>query len=709
MLMKGPGRMARLLTAAVAATAFVPLIPVGLAHATVGPAPAAPAAAIGNEDTSLLVGLDPGAGISAAVADRTGLRRATRRPAVAVGDGGAGRGKGTARRHAAELRSRSDVRYVEPNTAIHASATPNDPAYPEQWPLQSLAPAIGATGAWDRTTGSRNIVVGVLDSGADLTHPDLVANLWSNPGGVGGCAAGTHGVNEVEGGCIPQDGFGHGTHVAGTIGAVGNNGVGVAGINWATNLMPLRILDDTGTGSISGAVAAIQFAVQAKTQSGVNIRVPNVSWSDGGGQAPSIVLHDAIQDASNAGILFVTAAGNRAVGANLDGSPEYPCSFHLANEICVAASGNNPADTLADFSNYGPGTVDLAAPGVDIVSTWVNGDYAALSGTSMATPHVAGAAASMLAGRAMTMSTLKSTLLASVAIEPGLIGRVATGGRLDLACARSAPPRRTGARRRRPWAAASHRRRRWRRGRRVGSTCSPAMPRASSRHVECRRVRAAWESLGGGLVGVARGGGVGPRPARRLRARDRQPAVAPLVRWLLVGVGATRRRARLGARGPSWARAGSTCSARGSDGQLWQRSYAAPGWSGWRPLGGQLGGDPAAVSWGSGRIDVFVRGTDGQVWQRFMNAGAWVGGWIGMGGQAVGGTAASSRGTGLLDVYVTGTNGHLWHRWFDGSWHGYQDLGGNLTTGPGSVSKSRNHVDVVSRGIDAELTHFNSP
>ena len=705
-------RRARLLTIATVAVVLAPWLPIGVAHATqsgthtTSPATSPPVPGA-TADTSLLVGVAPDTSTASqsAIAQAAGAHRSARlsRSVLEVQVA-----PGTTAQQAARLRGRHDVRYVEPNAVIHASATPNDPGFVDEWGLQSAAPGIGASTAWDRTTGSSSIVVGVLDSGIDLSHPDLVANLWSNPGGVGGCGAGTHGVNEIEGGCVPQDGFGHGTHVAGTIGATGNNGAGVVGVNWSTSLMGLRMLDNTGMGSTATAVAAIEFAVQAKTQGGVNIRVLNASWGDQGGP-PSNALKSAIQDAGNAGILFVAAAGNAAQGAaavNLDVAPRYPCSFHLATMICVGATTNSPADTLAGFSNYGANSVDIAAPGDNVVSTWPGGQYQVLSGTSMATPHVSGAAALMLAASDMPVSTLKTMLLTHAAPIPALSGLVSTGGRLDVACAVGAtlahwcawdapvPPLSGG----------------------VGS--APAITSwASGRldvfasdaggqlaHTWSAGQFSGWETFSGGIVGPP---AAASWSAGRLDVFARGVDNQLLHKWFGNGWSAWEPLGGGLNSAPtvsSWGAGRLDAFVRGTDNQLWHKWFAN-GWSGWEPLGGQAIGDPAAVSWSPGRIDVFVRGTDNQLWHKWFS-GAWSG-WEPIGGPAAVGIAASSRGAGVLDVFVTGTDAHLWHKWFGGAWHGFEDLGGgNLTTGPAAVSWDQNRIDIVSRATDSQLTHL---
>ena len=335
----------------------------------------------------------------------------------------------------ADLERMDGVLYAEPDRVLHQSATPDDPLLSYEWGLTSIR----APEAWDVTTGSPQVTVAVVDTGIDAAHPDLGPNLWTNPGESGagresngrdddgdGRIDDVHGWDFVDGDAQPQDGNGHGTHVSGTIAARGNDATGVAGVSWNAGILPLRVLDDDGSGYVSDALTAYAYAARS------GARVVNASL---GGDRYSRAEHDAIAAAPNT--LFVVAAGND--GANTDAAPAYPCDYDLANVICVAASDRD--DALASFSNYGATNVDLAAPGVDIASTWPGGRYALLDGTSMATPHVTGAAVLLLAhDGGLTVAGLRAALLSSTHPVPALAGRVATGGRLDVAAALSVPP-----------------------------------------------------------------------------------------------------------------------------------------------------------------------------------------------------------------------------------------------------------------------------
>lgn len=234
----------------------------------------------------------------------------------------------------------------------------------------------------------------------------------NNPGGIGGCPAGTHGYNAITRTCDARDDHYHGTHVSGTIGAIGNNALGVVGVNWTVSVMGLKFLNSAGSGTTADAIVAIDFAVNAKI-AGINVRVLSNSWG-GGPYEPA--LFDEINRANTNDILFVAAAGNAA--SNNDVTPSYPASYNTPN--MVAAADNR--DGLASFSNYGPTSVHLGAPGVDVLSTTPGSAYSYLSGTSMATPHVSGAAALVLSRQSLNTAQLKSALLNNVDRIPSLAG-----------------------------------------------------------------------------------------------------------------------------------------------------------------------------------------------------------------------------------------------------------------------------------------------
>ncbi len=352
------------------------------------------------------------------------------------------------------LRRTPGVAYAEPNYLETADAAPNDPSFPLQWGDSNTGQAIptqnseeelgeslsgtpgaddGALKAWKVTTGSRSVVIGEVDTGVDLTHPDLAANIWSNPGGILGCAAGTHGYNVVSKTCVPEDEDelynGHGTHVAGILGAVGNNGAGVAGMNWQTTILPVKWMHGAGAGETSALIEAMQDEVLAK-QEGVNVRIVNDSDSFFG-TAKSEALENEIEVLGANNILFVTSAGNTGDNNDEVAVQRYPCSFDKPTEICVTASNNK--DELPSWANIGPHTVQLAAPGVSIYSTMRENGYRYLTGGSMAAPQVSGAAALVLSvAPTLTAAQLKSDILEHVDKLPSMEGKVITGGRLDV-------------------------------------------------------------------------------------------------------------------------------------------------------------------------------------------------------------------------------------------------------------------------------------
>jgi subtilisin family serine protease/subtilase family serine protease len=349
----------------------------------------------------------------------------------------------------ASLANRPDVAFAEPNYIVQALSDPSDPLFPQLWGLKNIGQPIngGAAGtagadmraaeAWELSIGSASNVVAVIDTGIDYAHSDIAPNMWSAPApftvtirGVPiTCQAGTHGFNAIARTCDPMDDHNHGTHVAGTIGAAGNNAAGVAGVNWITSMMGLKFLDSGGSGTVADAIDAIDFALQVKQifagSGGANIRILSNSW--GGGDFSQALL-DEINAAAAADMLFVAAAGNNGLPNDL--IPLYPASYTAPNVIAVAATTNT--DTRAFFSNYGAKTVHLGAPGANILSTLRGGGYGFLSGTSMATPHVSGAAALALSHCTLNTPALKTVIVDSVDPVASMATTTMSGGRLNV-------------------------------------------------------------------------------------------------------------------------------------------------------------------------------------------------------------------------------------------------------------------------------------
>jgi hypothetical protein len=335
------------------------------------------------------------------------------------------------------LKRNPNIEYAEPNYIVHTYITPNDPDFEQLYGLHNTGQTGGTPDAdidapevWDIPSGNENnpVVIAVIDTGVDYNHEDLIGNMWQNPGEVDGNNTDDDGngyVDDVNGWDFfnddndPMDDHSHGTHCAGTIGAVGDNGLGVVGVNWNIKIMPLKFLDANGYGTTADAIEAISYA----TIMGVDVM--SNSWGGGG---HSQALKDAIAAANGVEILFVAAAGNSA--SNNDSSPHYPSNYNIPNVVAVAATDHN--DEKASFSSYGPESVDLGAPGVDIYSTVPADGYAFKSGTSMATPHVSGVAG-LIRDRfpTLTIDQLKLRLLYSTDPIPSLDGITLTGGRLN--------------------------------------------------------------------------------------------------------------------------------------------------------------------------------------------------------------------------------------------------------------------------------------
>lgn len=332
------------------------------------------------------------------------------------------------------------VDVAEPNYIYHINKTPNDPMLGQLWGMKNIGQTdsqghTGVTGvdidaekAWDIETGSDKMVVAIIDTGIDFNHADLKDNLWTNEVEANGKAGidddgngvidDIHGFNAITGTGNAMDDQGHGSHCAGTIGAKGDDGKGIVGVNWNVKMMAVKFLDENGSGSLENAIKAIDYATK------MGAKVMSNSWGGGGF---SQTLFDAIKRTEDAGALFIAAAGND--GLNNDSYDTYPANYDVKNMISVAAIDNGGAK--AGFSNYGKSKVHLAAPGVNIYSS-TGGSYDSWSGTSMATPHVSGVAALVWAHEPnMTAANVKSRLLQTTKPLASLRGKVKTGGMVN--------------------------------------------------------------------------------------------------------------------------------------------------------------------------------------------------------------------------------------------------------------------------------------
>ncbi|MGK7910222.1 MAG: S8 family serine peptidase [Synechococcus sp.] len=330
------------------------------------------------------------------------------------------------------------IEYMGPNLPVYSSGrVPSDERFGEQWALENTGQTggtpdadIDASAAWDIRTSTQEILIGVIDSGVDYNHPDLKNNIWVNPGEIAdngmdddgnGFVDDVHGYDFVndDGDPFDDDSEGHGTHVTGTIAAKGNNYVGVTGVNWNAKVASIKFLDENGAGTTFNAVKAIEYA------STIGVDITNNSWEESGFKP---ALRDAIAAAGEQGQLFIASAGN--IAADSDRQPTYPGSYGLDNVITVAATDDR--DRLAGFSNFGAQSIDLAAPGVNILSTLPGNRYGVLSGTSMATPHVTGVVSLLLAEfPTLSPAEIKQLLLDSVDPIPELADKTVSGGRLN--------------------------------------------------------------------------------------------------------------------------------------------------------------------------------------------------------------------------------------------------------------------------------------
>tara|TARA_R110000751_G_scaffold192931_2_gene298485 strand:+ start:177 stop:2735 length:2559 start_codon:yes stop_codon:yes gene_type:complete len=341
-----------------------------------------------------------------------------------------------------KLRKNPAVLYAEPDYIVSAAGIPDDARFDELWGMHNTGQTggvddadIDAPEAWDISTGSRDVVVGVIDTGVDYSHPDLAANMWANPGEIAGDGIDNdgngfiddiHGINAITNSGDPMDDNGHGTHVSGTIGATGNDGIGVVGVNHNVSIIGCKFLDSAGSGASSDALTCIDYFVDLKNNHNVDIRTLNNSWGGGGF---SQALYDAITATSDANILFVAAAGNS--GSDNDASPSYPASYD--HDSILAVAGTNHTDAMYTSSQYGLTSVDIAAPARNVLSTVPGGGYSSFTGTSMATPHVAGAAALVLSvNPELSTVELKELLMNSGDANPATEGKTVSGKRLNI-------------------------------------------------------------------------------------------------------------------------------------------------------------------------------------------------------------------------------------------------------------------------------------
>lgn len=349
------------------------------------------------------------------------------------------------------LRNMPEIEYAEPNWIYHHYAS-NDPYFTggQLWGMSANNNTNGsrAATAWAAgKTGSSNVYIGIIDEGYMFNHVDLADNAGVNPGEVAGNNVDDDGnglIDDVYGWDFAGnnsslfDGVGddHGTHVAGTIGGVGNNGIGVAGVVWNVKMLGAKFLGSTG-GTTANAIKAIDYFTDLKARHNLNLVATNNSWGGGGF---SQALMDAIERANQAGILFVAAAGNS--GTNNDATPSYPSSYSNSNIIAVASITSTGG--LSSFSQYGATSVDLGAPGSAIWSTvpvavgkgknaTVGSGYASYNGTSMATPHVTGAVALYASlNPGASAATIKNAIMSSATATPSLNGKVVSNGRLNV-------------------------------------------------------------------------------------------------------------------------------------------------------------------------------------------------------------------------------------------------------------------------------------
>jgi subtilisin family serine protease len=612
----------------------------------------------------------------------------------------------------AQYKSNPAVEGAWPNNKYTLDKTPTDTYYAtNQWGLENTGQTVlGVTGtadadvdaaeAWDMTTGSSSVIVAVADTGV-YQHPDLNANLGSGWDFLG---------NNSDYSPYLWYEAGHGTHVAGIIGAVGNNSLGVAGENWHVTIMPLQIFywDGTTGDQITSSDMIIDAIVWAEAH-GASI----INLSLGGYGAPDSLLNATIAASS---MLFACAAGNNA--NNNDVTHYYPSDYALPNIVSVAASDQH--DDLVTVgeqgwgSNYGATSVDLAAPGYNVLSTFFWGDlngwyygYDFLGGTSMATPYVAGVAALTKALHPdYGYAALKSAILSNTDAKPAFTGKMVTGGRLNADKAVSGAPVGTWG----PWASLG--------GNILAGTspaaCSPASGQTDWFVVGTNHQLyytsnggSSWTNLGGSLTSspaaVSPSAGVIDVFARGTTGALYQKHYSGSTWGAWTNLGG-QIPAGTSPAACSWGASREGLFVQGTNGALYQNTWTGT-WSGWTSLGGSITSSPAATSPTSGVMDVFARGTTGALYQKHYSGGTW-GAWTNLGGQIPAGTspAACSWGASREDVFVQGTNGALYQNTWNGSgWSGWTSLGGKITSSPAAVSPATGTIDVGVRGTTGAL------